>query len=165
MKHTLIAICVILFSLLSCNNQNNNNDPLKGLELKLTDNTNTSCKDNIKLIYSFDGNCSACILDFIQWLKQWNNYSNNEIKCYFISKSRDIYHVEYYLDKFEVKLSQNQYLTADSSKIFWKNNELIDSYQNPLLLDKNNRILTSKNPFESRSARRIYKSYGLTQNK
>lgn len=163
MKYILVIAWVIFFSFLSCNYQNSH-DSLKGLEIEFTDNISKPGKDSLKLIYAFDGNCSACILDFIQWLKQWNNNSDNEIKCYFISSSNDVEHIEYYIDKFDVEILQNQYLIADSSRLFFDKNKLINSYPYPILLDTNNRIITSKDPFESRKIRKTYNLYGLIKN-
>ena len=139
----------------SCDNQRDY-DSLKGLELDFTEYLDFfENKEDVILLISFDGNCSACIVNFIEWLKKWNSYTSNEVKCYFISRAKEIYNIEYYPEKFSVKLNSSQYLIADPDEKLLSNNKLLDTFRNILLLNYEGKIITSKDPFSLKNQRKF----------
>ncbi len=162
MKQFRVFILITLFFLLlsSCSGNYGNFDPLKGFVLNNMESLHPSInKDDIILLYVFDGNCSECVAETIDWIKEWNNYDFKKIECYFISRSKDAFTVEYYFEMFGVKLETHQHLIADTHDVILQYNKFLDPTKNILLLDKNNKIITSRNPFHSKQGKKIYKNY------
>ncbi len=93
-------------------------------------------KNDTFLIYYFDGECSFCIAQFLDWLKKWqNNIGNYEINAYFISTSANLFKIEYFLEQYKLKLEQNQILQSDYEKTFLAENDFLTGKTDILLLD------------------------------
>ncbi|GAA3557855.1 hypothetical protein [Snuella lapsa] len=170
----VIVICLFISSCVDHKKSQNvlvsetaNFDDLKGNVIVFPENFLVNkYNKNLLLIY-FDGNCSSCVAETLNWIKKINEVQNRiqDIQCFFVSRSNDVYLIEYYIDKLQVELQNNQYLKADPNDFFIKNNSFLDSYRNILLLDSKNRIITSLDPFKSELAMQIYVDKGVLSKK
>jgi hypothetical protein len=98
------------------------------------------CNSEYKLILTFDGECSSCIVQFLEFvsnsknlLKNWNGV--------FISFSQDVYEIEYYMSKSKITLDEFQPLLADKNQSFLEDNPFINSTNNIFIIDNQNEIV------------------------
>jgi hypothetical protein len=110
-------------------------------------NDSVKCNKNKKFLITFNGNCSGCILHFLEWSSKLDTILENKTKCVFISFSRDLHKIKYHIERHNIKLNKCQILIADSSSLFLKKNPFIDKKNNVLLLTKNNNIIKKFNFF------------------
>ena len=63
-------------------------------------------------IYAFNGNCSSCISDLIDYQKQWNaKFPCSNVIYLSNSSNKEI--IEYYIDKFELSINNDNVLSRD----------------------------------------------------
>lgn len=166
---------LIIVSLISCKNFNSKKpvkddymfvkDTLVGKTVRIPDNYMLELNKNEKqiLIY-FDGNCSACISEVIFWIKEWSmNALDKKNPCYIISRSNDLFEIEYHLEKLNIKLGEEQVLLADPKDYFLKENPFLDTYKNILLVDSSGNIIVSNNPFMYDNIKEVYRSHNLLE--
>jgi|GEM_PF-2728443 len=150
-----LILCGFILSIYSCKEKYN--DPLRGyiIDLKGT-NIIQNNLDPVNLVISFDGTCSGCIIEFIEFIIEWNRDKLTDIPCFIIVMDQDLYHVQYLLDEFEIQLTNNQLMSADSTYTFLKNNSKINDFWNLLLIDNDKAVITSGNPFGHTEVYDIY---------
>lgn len=115
------------------------------------------------IFVSFDGNCSSCIMDFLELAKKITKHkSKNKISWMFISYSEDLFAIENYMKKLQVKLDSNDTFIADTNRFFYKKNPFADGNPiNMILTKKNGEILSTHSPFENFATMRDYIRFGI----
>ena len=118
-----------------------------------------------KLIYYFNGDCSSCIAAFFRFFVDWQQFETI-IPAYFIASAPHLDILNYYMEQANISPPQSslQTLLLDSTDILKKYNpNLSDVISNiyVLLLDENNNVVESRNPFIDKDAMRKYKQINL----
>lgn len=164
----IIGLCFVLLNFTCCDYTKNkekdidSEDKLIGNKIELFALLDLKRFDNKALIIYFDGNCSSCVGETLVWLKKYNELSSTDgIDCYIISRSVDTYQIESYLEQMNIKLKKNHFLKADSNDLLMKNYPFLDTYRSILLINKENIILASIDPFKSKKVKKLYKEQGV----
>ena len=170
----IITICVLLIAIFSCfdtrkksiegktvNQIDDISDKLVGKKVIIPKSISFDRTSAYLVLVFFDGNCSQCIGETLNWIEINNKSMKSGVNYLFLSNSNDTYEIELHMKKFNILLTKNEYLIADVKGFFMKKNQFLDTYKNILLLNKENIIISSKDPFESEIAMNIYKKYGI----
>lgn len=118
------------------------------------------------VFYVFDNGCSFCITKFIEVVQDFQMYKGenfDKTRYYFIAINKDTSKIRYYLDKYKISLSKNQYLLPDKDNEFDKLNPGIakageTSY---ILADSACFPIVLEDPFYDFNSRDIYDSLGI----
>lgn len=121
-------------------------------------------KNNYNILYIFNGECSMCLADFLDYLRNTSEITlNSEIPVYFISFSLDTYTIEHYMNESNLSLTENQYLLSDKDNMIMALNNYLDPYKNILLVGPDNKIVTSMDPFKFEQTMELYKELKVYQ--
>ena len=158
MHYTKIFI-IFFFCFISCikpdkqKNLKNKENPLIGKVITLNSTypisetlSQEKCNRKYKLIVIFDGECSGCIINFLEFISNYKNTIKNW-NCLFISFSQDIFEIKYYMEKNNIKLTECHDLLADSNLSFFESNPFIKSNNNIFILNNSNKIINQINFF------------------
>lgn len=121
------------------------------------------CESNFKLVITFNGECSACVMQFLEFLNT-NKTIFRSWNCLFIAFSDDVFEIEYYLRKNKIKLSDCQKLFPDKNSFFLQSNTFIDYKNNVFILDNKNKIVEHIGLFDKKErTKRILQKYNQKQ--
>jgi len=147
----IIPILIVTFYWYSCKN-NHINVVDSSFRHKLgIDISESTC------IYAFNGNCSSCISDLIDYQKQWNaKFPCSNVIYLSNSSNKEI--IEYYIDKFELSINNDNVLSRehiDSINLIFKR---VDFEPVIILCDKDENSAILGNPFHDNDIMEIYES-------
>ena len=67
------------------------------------------------ILYTFDGDCSGCIAEFILWNINWvNRLDNDSVLVYYIVRTTNKTLLSYYMDESKVRLPVNHAILVDN---------------------------------------------------
>ncbi|WP_126246222.1 hypothetical protein [Chitinophaga rhizosphaerae] len=123
-------------------------------------------KKKYNVFYSFNGECSSCVvplLDFLNRSREGKGPAADSTAYHFFVLGRDTVLVKYYLNRYKMQLSANQYLVTDKERAIEKLNPgiLVTDATNVILTDGADNILAVENPFSSQPSMQVYDSIGI----
>ena len=119
------------------------------------------------LLYSLNGDCPACIIEFIKWLKVWSEKKifNNCITVLMVnSKNKNTDLIIFFMEKYNITLPQNSFIFLNVNNCFEKFNPLFEKSKASsylFLLKKTGEIITEIDLFDYRKSLHIFKKSGI----
>jgi hypothetical protein len=112
------------------------------------------------LLCNFDANCSACIMQFINFLENINKgKAGTSVRYVFIAYASDLSLIHYYMKEFNIILRSNQLMITDNDKSFERLHSFIEKHaMNIILTNRNYEVITSGNPFTESKVSEIYRN-------
>jgi hypothetical protein len=100
----------------------------------------------------FDGNCSSCIISFLELHKKIKGKKLNveQVKYLYITFADDSHLTDYLLEQSGLKLGINEFLLVDENQLFKQYNAFIDEQViSVILTDRDYNVVASEIPFGS----------------
>lgn len=118
------------------------------------------------MFYVFDNSCSVCISKFVEVVNNFQLYKGanfNNTRYFFIAINKDTAKIMYYLDKFNIRLTRNQYLLPDKNNEFVKLNPGIATAgeMSYVLTNSTYNTIVLGDPFGDFASRDAYDSLGI----
>lgn len=118
------------------------------------------------MFYIFDNGCSFCISQFIEIVNKFQSLkgeNSDKTRYFFIAINKDTAKIRYYLDKYNISLTKNQYLLPDKDNEFVKKNPAITGKNevNYILADSSYYPIVLGDPFYDFNSRSAYDSLGI----
>jgi hypothetical protein len=118
------------------------------------------------MFYVFDNGCSFCVSKFIEVVHDFQSFKGNNFnntRYFFIAINKDTSAIRYYLDKYNIILSKNQYLLPDKNNEFVKLNSGIAATNEVsyILTDSTYQTIILGDPFSDFNSRDTYDSLGI----
>ncbi len=107
-------------------------------------------KESPKFIYYFNGDCASCIAAFLTFFENWQQ-TEMIMPTFFIASASSLDVLNFYMEKANLKLHNSlQFLLLDNQELVKKYNPYMNHVKRTiyiLLIDRENRIIESRNPF------------------
>jgi len=153
-KISILVYIFILFLSFSCNKNHNyiqnNNIHQINIEFLITSNqekVNLLENYTYKLIFSdIDGDCTTCIVNLLEARNKIIHI--NEIAYIYLIKGDDLTIINYYLNLFNITLSNNELLIPDKNNEFQIFNQFHNGNQVIYLTDNKYNVLASSNIYD-----------------
>ena len=130
--------------------------------LSIEDSLKIKSKNTTIYVY-FDGNCSACIISFLEFVYSLRQTKPQGVtQCFYVGNMDNDYQISYHLESSGIKLMKNEHLISDTDRKFISDNPFINSGDLTVILtDKADSILSIGNPFEIEKVRIEYIKFGI----
>lgn len=121
--------------------------------------------NHYRVLVYFDGGCSSCIKQMIDWVKLWNEQVEPEgsTSCLFVSQTVDPMLVEYYLEQFKTPLRDKDALMCDEGKLAQINTALQNASFKIMLLNGKGGVMADNDPFTDRKTKKLYRQLNILQ--
>jgi len=119
------------------------------------------------ILYSFNGDCAACILEFIKFLKLCSEkkISDNCSSVFLIySRNKDADLIMFFMEKYSMNLPQNSYMFLNKNNCFEEFNPAFEKSKGVnflFLVRSTGEIITELDPYDYRQNFRIFKKAGI----
>ena len=130
--------------------------------LSIEDSLKIKSKNATIYVY-FNGNCSACIISFLEFVSSLRQTKLQGVtQWFYVGNMDNDYQISYHLESSGIKLTENEHLISDNDHKFISDNPFINSSDLTVILtNEADSILSIGNPFEIEKVKSEYIKYGI----
>ena len=130
--------------------------------LSIEDSLKRKSKNATIYVY-FDGNCSSCIISFLEFLNSLRQTKlQGAAQWFYVGNMDNDYQISYHLESSGIKLTENEHLISDTDRKFISDNPFINPSDLTIILtNEADSILSVGNPFEIEKVKSEYIKFSV----